>query len=511
MSPTSARRTRRARRARRGPAVVAAALAVTASLLAACSPPPATGIAGAGREGSGASELPECPLDALDQVDGKIKVQLWYGGIVMPTSGVLLDLVEKFNASQDKIEVVPADQGVDYDETLRAFDKVVSTPAKLPNIIYLEDIQLGKMIDSNAVLPAESCMLASGYDKRQILASARAGFSADGVLYPGYMNVSSPVIYYNKVHFEKAGLDPDVAPKTLDEVAEFSRKIKDAGVAPKPFAFKADQWFVNTWLAGAGYDVFDNQNGRLKAATKANLTGDVPVGLLEELKAINDEGLMNPFPVTAGNIDHYLALVTGQSSMVLETSTASSTIASVLGGDIDASDASEAGIDIGGFDLDKIGVVPASGQFPGLSLPGQIYASGGAFYMLNGGGTGGEAGKARMAASWKFLEFMLRPENAKEWYVTGGYLPVVKKVAEDPDAQAFGRTTLQGILIRPSLEQMQGADPDRVSPLIGPFHDYQQDLQAAMEAVLLNGADPARALAKAEQQVNGALSRYAGD
>lgn len=484
---------------------LAAVAASGALLAAACSSPPSTGVEGGGREEGGESELAACPLDALESASSPVEIELWYGGLVMPTSGVLVDLIEKFNASQDKVKVVGNDQGVDYNETMRAFDRVVATPERLPNIVYLEDIQLGKMVDSNTVLPAQSCMEADGYDMREILPAVRAGFSVDDVLYPGYMNVSTPILYYNKAHFEKAGLDPNSPPKTLDEMAEVARKIKEAGVAPQPIAFKAGQWFYNTWLAGAGVDAVNNQNGRSAPPTEADLTSDTSVALMKKLDEMNQEGIMNVFPVTEGNIDHYLALVTQKSSMVIETSTASSTIAEVLGGNIDASDAGEAGIDIGSIDLDKIGVVPGSGQLPGIEKAGQVYASGGAFYMINGGGA---ISDAEQAASWEFMKFMLQEENAKEWHITGGYLPVVGSLAEDPDVQEFQRTNLQGILLKPAAEQLAAADPDRVSPLLGPFTQYEAALQGAMERVLLNGEDPTKALEQANDETNEALANY---
>lgn len=490
--------------------VAVALLSAGALTLTACSSPPSTGVAGGGREGNTNNAAADCPLDALKNAKGKVKIKLWYGGIVQPTSGVMTDLVKKFNASQDKIEVTANSQGVEYDEVLRAFDKVVSTPEQLPQIILMEDTQLGKMVDSNTVVTAQSCMEADGYDQRQIMPAVRASYSVDGVLYPGYMNVSTPQLYYNKVHFEKAGLDPDNPPKTLDELIDAAKKIKEAGVAPKPFAFKADQWFFNTWMAGDGYEVFDNGNGRLKAPTKADLTGDVPVKLMEKLAQMKADGIMNVFPVTAGNIDHYLALVTGESSMVIETSTASSTIAQVLGGKIDASDAGEAGIDIGSLDLTDIGVVPGSGEMPGIELPGQVYASGAAFYMLNAGHKGGDATDARIAASWEFLKFMLQPENAKEWHMVGGYLPVLKDVMNDPGVKKFQQSNLQGILLRPAVQQLEAADPDRVSPLLGPYGLYEDALQGAMEKVLMSGGASKPALEKAEADTNKALANYAG-
>ena len=81
---------------------------------------------------------------------------------------------------------------------------------QLPDIIYLEDTQLQAMADSGLVLPAQACMEADGL-RPDRASSPRSGRStrSDDVLYPGYMNVSTPVLYYNKAHFAQAGLDPD--------------------------------------------------------------------------------------------------------------------------------------------------------------------------------------------------------------------------------------------------------------------------------------------------------------
>ena len=173
-----------------------------------------------------------------------------------------------------------------------------ATPDQLPQIIYLEDTMLGEMVDKGQVLPAQSCMEADGYDITQITPAARASYSVDGVLYPGYMNVSTPVIYYNKIHFEKAGLDPNKPPTTLAEVEEYAKILKDKGVSPKPMAFLANEWFFNTWMAGVGQEAINNDNGRTEPATEATFASPEVVGALAKLDEMNAEGLLNAFPVT---------------------------------------------------------------------------------------------------------------------------------------------------------------------------------------------------------------------
>ncbi|HEX2578586.1 MAG TPA: ABC transporter substrate-binding protein [Aquihabitans sp.] len=501
---TTLRHRTRPIRSGRAPRRLGAVVAVAGLLLAACGSPPSSGGGGGGRdaEGAAADELPPCPLDALEEASEPVQVKLWFGGLVDPPVSVLEGMVKAFNESQDKVVVSADNQGNAYSEVMRKYQGASATPSQLPNLIYLEDTSLGEMVDKGQVLPAQSCMEADDYDLTQITPAARASYEVDDVLYPGYMNVSTPVVYFNKLHFEKAGLDPNDPPETLAEVEEYAQKIKDAGVAPKPMAFLANEWFLNSWIAGVGQDTVDNDNGRSAVPTEATFDTEPVQGALTQLADMNAAGLLNPFPVTDGSIDHYLSLVTEQSSMLIETSTASGTIAEVLGGDLTAE---EAGIDFDAGAIDATKVVPGSGKFPGIEAPGKVYASGGAFYILN------EGSPAQQAGAWKFLRFMLEDENAKTWHVEGGYLPVVKAVVDDPDVREFQDTALDGLLLKPAVEQLAAADPDQAGPLIGPYVEFQGEMRNALEGVLFSGADPKAAVSEAQENVTSLLQEYNGE
>ncbi|MGI8756651.1 MAG: ABC transporter substrate-binding protein [Acidimicrobiales bacterium] len=480
-------------------------MVTAALLLAACGPPPSVGGgADAGRSATGSSvkKLPSCPLGALKKATGKVRVNLWYSGIVSPPVDVLKGLVKDFNASQDEVVVTANDQGTAYAEGLRKYEGASSKPKQLPQMLLVEDSSLGEMIDKGQILPVQSCMEADNFDETQILPAVRARFSADGVLYPAFFDVSTPIIYYNKVHFKKAGLDPEKAPRTLAEMAAFARKLKAAGV-PKPISFLANDWFFNTWLAGIGQNVVNNSNGRTKPATKATFNTPEAQKALADLNKYNKEGLLNPFPVTDGSIDHYLALITEQSSMLIETSTASGTIAQALAGDLTGAQLAGANVDASLFDTKK--VLPGSGPMPGLQAGGKVYPSGGAYYILN------TSSPAQQAASWKFFKFMLKADNAQKWTQPGGYLPIVKSVVDGTALDDYFANKVDGVLLKPSADQLADADPDNAGPLIGPYSKYSDIVRGAMESVLFNKADPKAALTKAEADVNSLLKSYNGN
>jgi sn-glycerol 3-phosphate transport system substrate-binding protein len=475
------------------------------ALAVACSDPPTSGsgadVASGGGEGGG-SDLPECPLDALDEAAGPVEITLWYGGIAGTVKDTMDGMVERFNASQDKVVLRGSDQGSSYEEVYRKYDSASSASKdQLPDLIYLEQTQLQALADGGEVLPAQACMEADGYDVTEILPAVRSAFEVEDVLYPGYMNVSGSVLYYNKAHWVRAGLDPEAPPETLDELYEQAKALKDAGVSDKPFVLKASHTFLTNWLGGVGVDVVNNDNGRSGLATEATFNTPEAVELMEFLTRMNDEGLLNVFSSTEGGIDHYLALVNQQSSMLIETSTASTTIRDALAGTIDASDV---GVDVdeSGIDLDQL--VPGTGEFPGIEEAGQITTGGGAFFMLN------TSDPAQQAASWQFLRFMLDPANATEWHVNGGYLPILKSLEDEPAIQDFWANDVAGVLLQPAIRQLDEADPDRPGPLIGPYIDFVDATQVAMEAILLDGQDPADALGSAQADVTDALQRYAG-
>lgn len=188
--------------------------------------------------------------------------------------------------------------------------------------------------------------------------------------------------------------------------------------------------------------------------------------------------------------------------MVIETSTATSTIRDFLGGDLDAEAAGESFADAD-IDFAKTRIVPGAGALPGLRGPGKVYAGGGAFYILN------TSSPEKQAASWRFLEFMLQPEQAFEWHTNGGYLPVVKAVLDEPEVEEFWSTDVAGVMLKKAVDQLRSADPDQPGPLMGPFAGYKDIMNGMIYQVVGDARkDPQAALDDAEKKVDDLLGDY---
>jgi sn-glycerol 3-phosphate transport system substrate-binding protein len=459
---------------------------------------------GGGGEASGGDDSEEtgedgeqaaatCPVDALDDADGPVEIEIWQA-FSAETKETFEALVAEFNDSQDRVEVVNQSQGTSYDEVLRKY--VAGIPSgDLPSVAYLEDVSLKEVVDSGTVLPAEACEQASAFETGQ-LPVVRDYYTVDGTYWPGYVNVSEPILYYNGTHLRSAGLDPAESPQTLDELRTMAEALKEDGV-PSPLALILNRWFIESWITGAGESVVNNGNGRDDTATESTFDNPVTHEIYEWIKGMADDGLLAGFSATSGQINQYLAVAQQNSSMVLETSTAATAIKAVLGG-VTYDDAE--GLDVGEIDPSVIDV--RAGPFPGVEEPSQVRVSGGAFMMTNTGTP------EEQAAAWEFMRWMWEVPQQVTWHLQGSYLPTTQVVANDPAVQEYWETDLAGKLLKVSYDQLVQVDSTNQAPLIGPYTDYTEAIKTSLDRLVLEGASVDDVIATADEEIQAALDEY---
>jgi len=478
------------------------ALTLAAALVAAaCGGPKGSDDGGASTGKAGTGRLPTCPVSALPKAKGKVKVTLWYSGLSAKPLDTLLAMVKAYNANQDKVALQAENQGQDYDSGLAKVKSAVKTK-ELPQLTLLENTALPAMVDSGIIFPAEACMKASKVSLDDIEPAVRAYYTVGKTYWPGYVNVSEPILYYNKAAFIKAGLDPEKPPTNFAELRAVAEKLKASGV-PKPLALSLKRWFIESWLNGSGQSVVNADDGRKATPTKASIDTPQTVKILKELKSMADDGLLQGISNTPGNIDQYLALQ-GNSAMTIETSTASTSIAAFLKGDL-------TGKDLGAGDLkvDPSQLKAGSASFPGVEKPGRVSVGGGAFFLFDPKVYGGTP--EQLAGAWDFLRFMGETKQAVQWHVQGSYLPSVKAVNDSPAVKEFATTDVGGALLKPAREQLAQIDPAKPGPLIGPYKDYGDAVEAMFESVMLKGTDPATAAKTAQARITDALQKYKED
>jgi sn-glycerol 3-phosphate transport system substrate-binding protein len=435
---------------------------------------------GGNGDGDGLASL--CPLGAIDALDEgakPVEIVYWHS-MTEENLRILRQLTDEFNASQPDVRVRLVNQ-TSYDDTLTKFRAAFGSD-RLPDVAQLEDTATQQMIDSQAVLPAQACIDAEGYDLSDHLPRVVDYYSVEGVLWPMPFNVSNPVLYYNRAAFEDAGLDPDDPPATLDEVREASQAIVDSGSAPHGFALVQNPWFLEMWLAMAGEPYVDNGNGRDGRATEvlfANPTG-------EEIFAwINDmvrDGLAENVGRAQGNINHYLAVGNRTSAMTTDTSAALGTILAVLGS--------------GQFPGVELGVAP----LPGPEGDGGTFVAGGANYIVRG------PDPARVEAAWRFVRFLNEPASQATWAATG-YIPIRQSATELPAVQDLWSEHPEYRVAYEQLDQPVH-NVATAGPVIGDFAGVRDAVEDALEQMLTGGTAPADALARAKQAADAAIADY---
>jgi sn-glycerol 3-phosphate transport system substrate-binding protein len=458
---------------------------------------------GGSSNNSSSGDSSKCPVDAFEKASKPTDVTIW-SSYVGKTEQTLEKLASEYNATHPKVKVTVEVQGTDYAELLNKFKNAVPTK-KLPAITIGEDIDTQYMVDSGVVLPAQDCI---DVDKdprakeNNIQPAIKAAYTVNGKQYPATMNVSTIVLYYNKDHFRRAGLDPDKPPATLAEVMADARKLKDAGVTQKPFVMKMDPWFVEQWISGAGADLVNKDNGRAgQLATQSELGNPASKEALDWLQSMNQQGLLNAVPGTDGQINHYFAMATQSSSMLLETSAAITTIDGVLNGTFNPKDL---GSNVNLPPGLKIQLDLGVGLNPGLKEAGKGQVGGGAWYITN---TGTDAVQS---AAWDFVKWFNEVPQQVTWTQEGSYLPLLPSVKADPGLAADWTTSNRGKWLATAYEGITLLDPKHPGALIGPYDKYRIALRSAIESITLqNDNDVDGAIKTANTSIDKALKDYA--
>ena len=439
----------------------------------------------------------DCPVDALEEADGTVEVTLWHTYVGL-TNETLNTLADQYNASQDKVKVNVENQGVAYEELLRKYRQGIPS-GDLPAIGVMEDTNTQFLADSGTIVPGAACAGADGYTAYEDDFSPAVidAYSVDGVLQPVSFNVSTVLLYYNRDHFEAAGLDPDSPPQTLDEVAEYARTIKEAGVTEQPLVLNMQPWFTEFWITGAGEGMVDNENGRGDGeTTNGAIDNDATRQLFESFSSMQDEGILNAVPGIEGQFDHYFALGLGQASMGIETSTAVTTINGVLEGNVDPADL---GLE---QELPPIDVNIDAGPFPGLNGPNEGQLGGGVWYITNTSPDEVQAG------AWDFVKFINEPENQALWHTEGSYLPVRQSTVDSPEIQEFWADTRPGKWLKIAYDGLENVDPDWPGPLIGPYTETRDAVRTALDGLLFGSESADAVITTADQTVTDALAQY---
>jgi sn-glycerol 3-phosphate transport system substrate-binding protein len=434
------------------------------------------------------SDLPPCPVDALDAAAGPVEITFWHG-LNVDNEDAINRLTDEYNASQDRVRVTAQNQG-SYGETIDKYFQ--SRQESRPDVVMFPEYMVQQTADSASVVPVGACIEAASFDLSQFQRSALAAYSTGGVQWAMPFNVSNPVLYYNRSVFEAAGLDPDAPPRSLEELREQSQAIVDSGAASYGIALDTGSdsgggWFLEQWFANGGEFYADNGNGRLAPATRVLYDGPFGVELLTYVQQLIDDGLAFNVGDNAGGSDNFLKLAdqSAPAAMTIGTSAALGTVINVV----------DAGL-IAGITGDDIGI----GALPGPGPVPTALIGGASLYVV------ADKGDATTAAAWDFIEYLVSPEVQSLWATLTGYVPVRADALEvEPAVSVYADDPR----FRVAYDQLIGSPDDLAlqGPILGPQREVRT-VTARAVADIFAGADVQTALSGAAQQSNALITDY---
>jgi sn-glycerol 3-phosphate transport system substrate-binding protein len=110
-------------------------------------------------------------------------------------------------------------------------------------------------------------------------------------------------------------------------------------------------------------------------------------------------------------------------------------------------------------------------------------------------------------AAWKFIKWLMEPEQQAEWMAGTGDLPANRAALDLPAARdVIAKYPLFQVPV--DLYLNSGATPAELIPLIGPFWQVRDALKKGVEEMLVGAEEPDQALEDAETESNRIIEEY---
>jgi len=445
----------------------------------------ATGLASCSSSSSSApattAATTSCSPAALSSATGPIQLNFWES---MPRANgdALQALTDKYNASQSKVHVNLVVQ-TSYQDTFTKVTSGLST-GQLPDIAMLTDTDTQAAIDTQAFMPVQSCINSFNYPTGDFLARALAYWQVQGTQWAMPFGVSGPVLFYNKLAFQKAGLDPNAPPATLPALVAAANTLKIKGQGG--LGLVLDPWHLETWLATDNQLFANTQNGRAGRATKVVFKSAAGLAVFQNLSDLVRNGSTTTNSIQgAGRYDNLLGVGSGKYAMTIDTSAALGTVEQVLG--------------TGAYPNVDLGVAP----FPKLAAN----STGGVEPGGNGLWISKKSSAAQRAAAWSYIAFLDSTASQATWATATGYVPLRKTSAASPSVQALWtkdprwKVAYTQLTVGVQTAATAGA-------VVGPFNDVHQAIADAEASMFVSNVAPAVALNSAATKADQVIADY---
>jgi len=416
--------------------------------------------------------LAAAALSSLAVAQAPVDISFYYPVAV---GGPITKIIDKFAVDFERenpgIKVHPIYSGTYQDSITKALTAVKSNDAPAMSVLLSTDMYT--LIDEDAIVPWDP-LIKTAEDRAWLqgfypafMENSQTGGKTWGIPFQR----STIVLYYNKEMFKDAGLDPNHAPETWKEMAEYAQKL-----TKRDASGKVTQWGVQIPSSGFPYWLFQGlttENGvQLMNAAGTETYYDKPavieavqywVDLTSKYKA-HPEGIVEWGTTPKNFFERKVAMMW----------TTTGNLTNVR---------SNAKFDFG------VAMLPANKR---RGSP----TGGGNFYLFK------QAKPEQQAAAFKFVKWITSPSRAAQWGIDTGYVAVRPDAWETPEMKKYVAEFPPAAVARDQLQfavaELSTHDNQRVTKALN------DGLQAA-----LTGSKPAeQAMKDAQREADRLLKSY---
>lgn len=354
-----------------------------------------------------ALSLLSCGRNSTTEDGAAVTIRFWHS-FVSSTVPALNDLIKKFEEENPGIKI--SAQYVPSGDALmqKLITAVQSNTA--PDISWIHSDYLQDLVGADAIYKMEHFINGpngiSQSELDDIYAPLIQYASWKGTLYSMPLEATNIALLYNRDHFRTAGLDPELPPKNWDELLSFARKLTidhdgdgnmdQTGLFLPVFPASGPlggwmvwQWYPFLWQAG-GQLINEDQ-------TRVLYNDQPAVAALELWKKLYNEQDLSRF-----STDYDVAFASERLSMAFD----------------------------GPWNLPRFRTLLKDLDWAFAPLPagpaGSATIVGGEYLTIF-------KQSKHADAAWKFIKWVIQPENQAFWSIKSGYLPVRKSANSDPE------------------------------------------------------------------------------
>ncbi len=396
----------------------------------------------------------------------KVELSFYYpiavGG---PLTATIEGMAQEFTKQNPNITVKPVYTGSYADTAVKTQAGVQGKNP--PDVAVLQATELFSLLDMNAIIPLDEFIAKEGGDKylSDFYPAFMANSQTGGKTYSIPFQRSTIVLYYNKDLFKAAGLDPNKAPQTWDEMKEYAKKLTKDGtwgleIPASGFAY----WMMQTFALQNGKNLMTEDGKKVMFNTPENIEGlQYWSDLAKKEKAI-PQGVTEWGTVPSDFLE-------GKTAMMYHTTGNLTNIKK------------NAKFNFG------VSFLPKNKSFGSPT-------GGGNFYIFK------DIDKKKQDAAWKFIKFMTETERAAQWSIDTGYVAVKKSAYETDTMKKYAAEFPAALVAR---DQLQYAAAELSTHNNG---KVVKALSDQVQAVLIGSLPPAEALQKAQEEADKALAPF---